>query len=770
MLYTEQNLAAALALSRAGIPIFPALILKRNTGWMKKPAIENWQERASTDETQIRRWFAKFPQAVPGIELGRAGLLVLDPDRHGPTSPDGIEAFAELAIEIGGLPEHPQGSTPQGFHHFWKQPDGIMLGNGSGGLPKGIDVRGQGGWVVAPGAVRADGQTYTPRAGTPSLAEAFKAGTIPPLPDAIVQLIVGEHCNGPRDTDAGQPAADFPLPVDVEAELAAMRPGNVNATHCKVIGSMLSAGLPYEEIVAHVVNRTMQMAVMLDLKDWTQANEFKFVRSCMVGLLKARCQQEENPSPAPIWVAPELADGWEALAQKGGRPHIVWRTGSGWYVRNNWVWDREKRGATTADANQTDQSNEQTTGGGSSSTDEQTATGGSSSHNEQARQQSRQPPPRIHPKPFSCFDFTQIPQREWLYGHHYMRGIASATISPGGGGKTTLGLVEAVSMATVRNLLGEQPTERLHVWYHNGEDGTDELNRRIAAVCVRYNIDPHELDGWLFVTSGLEMPIKIAGGNGDVRLNKQVSDAVIMGIQDNSIDVLVMDPLITLHSLAEAENHKMDPVLRKFASIANEMNCCIELAHHTRKKVTGQEEYTTADARGASAIIDAVRSARTINSLNDRDAKLLGVEDEIERLSYFRLDRGKANMTRRGAAAYFRFVGVELPNGRDGSAGDDVGTVECIMPPDVSIELTPTDIAFLVAETANSDQAEKPQAANWFGNTIAKHFNLNPDAGTDRIKIEGVIRDLFQRKAIRCEMRRSRNPKDRHQRKFYIPR
>jgi hypothetical protein len=99
-----------------------------------------------------------------------------------------------------------------------------------------------------------------------------------------------------------------------------------------------------------------------------------------------------------------------------------------------------------------------------------------------------------------------------------------------------------------------------------------------------------------------------------------------------------------------------------------------------------------------------------------------------------------------------------------------VGTVECIMPPDVNIELTPSDIAFLVAETANSDQAEKPQAANWFGNTIAKHFNLNLDAGTDRIRIEGVIRDLLQRKAIQCEMRKSRNPKDRHQRKFYIPR
>jgi hypothetical protein len=353
-----------------------------------------------------------------------------------------------------------------------------------------------------------------------------------------------------------------------------------------------------------------------------------------------------------------------------------------------------------------------------------------------------------------------------------MRGIASATISPGGGGKTTLGLVEAVTMATAHNLLGEQPVERLHIWYHNGEDGTDELNRRIAAICVHYNIDPRELDGWLFITSGLEMPIKIAGGNGDVRLNKEVADAVITGIRSNGIDVLIMDPLITLHSLAEAENHKMDPVIRKFASIANEMNCSIELAHHTRKKVTGQEEYTTADARGASAIIDAVRSARTINGLNTNDVKLLDITDELEVLSYFRLDKGKVNMIRKGSASYFKFVSVELPNGHDGGPGDDVGTVELVIPPDAAIELTESDIAFLVAETANGDCAEKPQAENWFGFVIAKHFNLDPDSGLERVKIEGVIRDLRQRKLIKVERRKAKHSKsgDRHARNFYVPR
>src|SRR5262249_6743649 len=182
-------------------------------------------------------------------------------------------------------------------------------------------------------------------------------------------------------------------------------------------------------------------------------------------------------------------------------------------------------------------------------------------------------PHRIHPKAFACFNFASIPLREWLYGGHYMRGIAFATIRPGGSGKSSLGVVVANAKAHARNLLGEQPAERMRVWYHNGEDGTDELNRRFAAICVHYKITPHELEGWLFVTSGLEMPIKIAGGNGEVKLDASVARAIAAGIQENAIDVLILDPLITLHRLSEAENHKMHPVIRESAVIAKKTNC-----------------------------------------------------------------------------------------------------------------------------------------------------------------------------------------------------
>jgi hypothetical protein len=539
--------------------------------------------------------------------------------------------------------------------------------------------------------------------------------------------------------------------LDVDAALAGMEPNgtSVNDIQPRAILSLLQKAIHPDEVIAMAADATMKVADAAKL-GWTREFEIACVlkrcKSC-VNVLNA--EYDLGTGTVPSWLAGDFHPDWVEALRLGRRPKLFHSSHIGWHVRSYEPKD-EGLAASTPDTAEAAEREEP---------------------KEEPKPQSAAPPPkgRIYPRPFSCFDFTKIPQREWLYGGHYMRSIASATIGPGGSGKSSLDLVESIAMATARNLLGEQPTERLRVWYHNGEDPLPELERRIAAICVYYKIDPHELDGYFFCTSGLDMPIKIAGGNGEVKLNHATAGAIITGIREREIDVLTLDPLITLHSLAEAENHKMDPVLREFARIANDTNCAIELAHHTRKKVSGQDDYTTADARGASAIIDAVRSARTLNGLNNEDAKVLGIDDELERLSYFRVDKGKANMTRRSVASYYRLVGQELPNGLAGGPGDDVGVVTRVTPPDVAIKLGEADIAFLVAETANSDQAEKVQSENWFGYAVAKRLGIDVDTVLGRAKVENVIRDLVRGKHIRCVSRRGRHTTDRHKRNLYVP-
>src|SRR5262245_44104656 len=177
------NLTAALSLAAAGLPVFPA-------GSDKRPLLVGWQEKASAEQKQIRRWWDSHPTALPAIVVGRAALVVIDCDRH-PGGNDGIKAFNQLvSANDATLANVPMTKTARGGAHlFFRQPSGVPLGNGRGDLPDGIDVRGAGGFVIAPGAMLPDGKQWQSATGKPSLADAYKAGTIPELPQWLADII-----------------------------------------------------------------------------------------------------------------------------------------------------------------------------------------------------------------------------------------------------------------------------------------------------------------------------------------------------------------------------------------------------------------------------------------------------------------------------------------------------------------------------------------------------------------------------------------------------
>jgi RecA-family ATPase len=272
-------------------------------------------------------------------------------------------------------------------------------------------------------------------------------------------------------------------------------------------------------------------------------------------------------------------------------------------------------------------------------------------------------------RPFTPFDVATLPPRSWLYGRHYQRRTVSLTAGPGGMGKSSHDMVEAIAMVTCRNLLGEQPEERLRIWYHNGEDPRDEINRRLAAICQHYKIPQEELQGYLWTTSGTEFPLRVAKGYANLEINTVLVREISAAISENQIDVAIFDPLVTLHSVSEVDTGKMDAVVRLFAGIAEENDASIELAHHVRKPAAGAaSDYDVHDIRGVAAITDAVRAARVLNRMNEKDAEAAGCS-ETERLSRFRVDRAKGNYSPACAATWRQFINVALIN------GDEVGVV-----------------------------------------------------------------------------------------------
>ena len=109
--------------------------------------------------------------------------------------------------------------------------------------------------------------------------------------------------------------------------------------------------------------------------------------------------------------------------------------------------------------------------------------------------------------------------------------------------------------------------------------------------------------------------------------------------------------------------------MRIFAGIGDENDAGIELAHHMRKPAAGTNgDYDVHDIRGVAAITDAVRAARVLNRMNEKDAKSAGCS-ETQRLSRFRVDRAKGNYSPAQAATWREFISIELAN------GDDVGVV-----------------------------------------------------------------------------------------------
>ncbi|WP_161850224.1 DUF3987 domain-containing protein [Bradyrhizobium sp. CCBAU 051011] len=216
----QDNLSTALALASAGIKIFPA-------GADKRPLLKGWQEAATCDADQINTWWDRSA-ALPAIPCGQNGLLVVDCDRHG--GPDGVEAFKKLAVANGGLPRGlPVVLTPSGGAHlYFKQPNGEALGNGRGTLPQAIDCRGNGGFVIAPGARLPDGRGWKAVEGRVPINKA------PPLPrwiEAILRPPQREEAREPNNNETsderGRAYAVAAL-KGVETELAAAPAGERN--------------------------------------------------------------------------------------------------------------------------------------------------------------------------------------------------------------------------------------------------------------------------------------------------------------------------------------------------------------------------------------------------------------------------------------------------------------------------------------------------------------------------------------------------------------
>ncbi len=150
----ESLVEEALSLSKEGFRVFPVHSPQGNGCSCRKarcnnrgkhPCTHHGVHDASADAKVVTQMWNSYPWANIAIATGN-GLVVVDVD--GPQGADSLKAL--------GAPRTATSSTGRGQHFYYEGDAGCRTK-----LAPGIDIRGQGGYVIAPPSRHANGAAYT---------------------------------------------------------------------------------------------------------------------------------------------------------------------------------------------------------------------------------------------------------------------------------------------------------------------------------------------------------------------------------------------------------------------------------------------------------------------------------------------------------------------------------------------------------------------------------------------------------------------------------
>jgi hypothetical protein len=373
----------------------------------------------------------------------------------------------------------------------------------------------------------------------------------------------------------------------------------------------------------------------------------------------------------------------------------------------------------------------------------------------------------ITTEPHNFPEESTIPMWDWIYKKHLLRGTVAGTAAMGGTGKSTLSICEAIALAAGKPLLGNHSVNvnsivPRRVLLVNLEDDRKTMDKRVAAVMKSYKLVPGDVGDRLHIIAKGELKLKLARydrSSGLVARNEPQLRGLTDLLVEKKIDVLSVDPLISTHSVNENDNSQMRDVIEIYDDIAQEGNCAVHLWQHTRKG--NGDAASISSVRGASSIVDACRSIRILETMNDKDAKALGIHNPG---FFFREFSGKRNFAPPAeVSTWYELVGIEMDNGPL-LFGDNVSVVVPWKMPDAKDTELAADVIEKIKEAVGiGEWAEHVLASNWIGKAVGSV--LGKDAVDDRAYLKGIVKKLIDDKILK---RKSGWNKDRSEPRVYV--
>jgi hypothetical protein len=218
---------AALRYAAQGRPVFPC------APRVKRPLTEHGLKDATTDPGLIDAWWEQWPDANVAMRTGAPSrVVVLDTDGD-----EGAESRRGLERAHGPLPRTASVVTPNGGQHFYLAHPGVDVPNSAGKLGAGLDVRGDGGYVLVPPSIGSSGRRYEPD----------ERSAIAPMPDWLQGALTRPHGERHDRTPASAWAA---IVRD------GLRQGERNHGLARLTGHLLSKNVDARLVreIAHLVN------------------------------------------------------------------------------------------------------------------------------------------------------------------------------------------------------------------------------------------------------------------------------------------------------------------------------------------------------------------------------------------------------------------------------------------------------------------------------------------------------------------------------------
>lgn len=595
---TQTKQQSAMALTRKGFRVFPCSPLA------KDPACK-WKAEATTDlDRASALWSGQLSDANIGIATG-GGLVVVDVDMK--NGRQGLQSLDALQHEFKeALPPTLMARTPSGgLHLYFSYPaDQRAIGNRAG-LRDGIDIRGAGGYVVAPPS-----ELNNERDGTGKYTWVEATKPIAAAPNWLLDLI---EKTTPADTQ-GAPITDGSRQIlDALAFLSNHPPAIEGASgdaHTYATAVRLRDFGVSEDTAVHLLqtsgwNSRCSPPWDIDELHTKVANAYRYAKNAPGTaspeahfaddeiVLRARAEIEANKR---ILAEEDKKKLTEALETIRPRPAVN-RALKDIHARRRVLGDIALEGYLTVGV----------------------APGGTGK---------------------SALTI--------------LMALAVAT-----------GRDDLMDMP-VRPTAGGFPAG---AWLFNNEDGWNELGLRIKAAMQHHNIAPDTLEcditgrPTLFVNSGEDAPFRITQrrveGRGDRRtvIHAPVhADAAIAHIRANNIKLFIVDPFIETHDADENDNGQIAQVAHEYRRIAQEGECAVVLVHHTRKPAGASSAGHGGNqdsARGAGALMAMARVGWTVSSAPVDVAARVGV-DAGDAWRLMALEGSKANLgPQTGEPAWF---------------------------------------------------------------------------------------------------------------------